>query len=211
MGADIQLENAVMGGGFCEIHGPFDPPHRVCPYCQREAEQRRAYGPPPDAPSEAEVTMDQNLEPDDDFVRETIEPDLPADASDVTEIVARPDQPDLGAYEGPPPFCWLVIKEPPAHRGEILNIQPGQVIGREGDVRWPDSRLSRRHAQITFEPLHDPVDADAPPIYAFHLWPFAPTNPVILNGEEVRGATPLSENDELRLGDTLFVIKMLID
>ena len=34
------------GGGFCERHGPFDAPHRTCPFCALEADQRRAYGPP---------------------------------------------------------------------------------------------------------------------------------------------------------------------
>jgi pSer/pThr/pTyr-binding forkhead associated (FHA) protein len=45
----------------------------------------------------------------------------------------------------------------------------------------------------------------------FHLWPFGPTNPVYINGRQVRGATPLVENDEIRLGDTLFVFKVLAD
>ena len=26
-----------MSGGFCERHGPFDPPHETCPYCAMES------------------------------------------------------------------------------------------------------------------------------------------------------------------------------
>ena len=43
----------------------------------------------------------------------------------------------------------------------------------------------------------------------YHLWPFAPTNPVYINGRAIRGATPLQENDEIKLGNTLFVFKVL--
>ena len=202
------------GGGFCELHGPFDPPHTECPYCAMENKQRRAYGPPAST-----VFHGQSEAPaDEDFVRQTVEPDAaPETDSDpsLTEVVLRvaakpelPPEPAPEVVEGPPPpIGWLVIKEPRARRGEIIRITGNQSIGREADIRWDDPRLSRQHARLTVEP---PEDApDAPPV--FHLWPYAPTNPVYINGREIRGATPLHENDEIRLGDTLFVFKVLMD
>ena len=92
-------------------------------------------------------------------------------------------------------------------RGEIVRIKPNQSIGREADIRWDDPRLSRQHARLTLEPPEDDPDADP----VFFLWPYAPTNPVYINGREIRGATPLHENDEIRLGDTLFGFKVLMD
>lgn len=192
------------GGGFCERHGPYDPPHRTCPYCALEAEQRRAYGPP------GVTVPGRTASPE---PPESAAPEPPAYGP--TEVITRdanlPEQ-SADAVESPPPepappLAWLIVREPRERRGALLPIAPNQTIGRDADVRWDDPRLSRVHARFTLEP---PEDAPgAAPVY--HLWPFAPTNPVTINGRAVRGATPLRENDEIRLGDTLFVFKVLAD
>jgi hypothetical protein len=191
-----------MGGGFCEKHGPFDPPHQTCPFCAREDQQRRAYGPPDAAPA-PEVAVEVEAEVDaTGFRRQTVEP---AQQADATEVVPRPEN---GADQSERvPLGWLIVKEPDEHRGAVLAVRPNQTIGRRGDVQWDDPRISRQHARLTFEV---PEDApDDPPM--FHLWPFGPANPVFINGREIRGATPLHENDEVRLGQTLFVFKALLD
>lgn len=104
----------------------------------------------------------------------------------------------------PEPLGWLIVTWPLEQRGEVLLVRANQTIGRQGDIRWNDVRLSRQHARLTFEPT---VDGEL----AFHLWPFGPTNPVIVNDEMIRGATPIYENDEIHLGDTLFIFKVLLD
>jgi pSer/pThr/pTyr-binding forkhead associated (FHA) protein len=143
-------------------------------------------------------------------VRRTVEPDV-RPKPDVTEIAPRPnaDPPESSAAPvgDTGALGWLVVKEPAARRGDVLAVRPGQTIGREGDVRYNDPRMSRQHARLTLEPPDDAPD-DTP---VFHLWPFGTTNPVIVNGQEIRGATPLHENDLVRLGDTLFVFKVLMD
>jgi hypothetical protein len=218
------------GGGFCDIHGPYDPPHRSCPFCALEGDERQVFGPPqatrPSTPSEPvspappmpELTevrpldaADELLAPDDDQA-----PDAP-DAVDAPGVIGAPSV--IGAEAAPAddevpgddepslPLGWLVVKEPVERRGVILPVHHNEIIGRQGDVQWYDPRLSRQHARVTVEPAED--DPDGPPV--FHLWPFAPTNPVFINGVTVRGATPLHENDEIRLGDTLFVFKVLTD
>ncbi|SRR5690554_759160 len=189
----------AQGGGFCERHGPFDPPHRVCPYCVIEDEQRRLYGPPPKAAAPPEPpAIDESPPPD---------APPPEDVDGFTALAPQ-DEPEADGQDAPPaPLGWLVVKRPIEQRGTILALAPNQSIGREGDIRWDDPGLSRQHARLTLEP---PEGApDAPPVY--HLWPFAPTNPVFINGREIRGATPLRENDEIRLGNTLFVFKTLTD
>jgi hypothetical protein len=186
------------GGGFCERHGPFDPPHRTCPYCALEDPQRRAFGPPSGAAGDAgRRTLD---------APPAGTPQAPS-GPELTEMRPADEEAEAPPYEGPQPLAWLIVKEPEAQRGTMLALAHNQVIGREGDLRWDDPRLSRQHARVTVEPpAHAP---ESPPL--FHLWPFGPTNPIFINGEEVRGATPLYENDEIRLGDTLFVFKTLAD
>lgn len=197
----------AQGGGFCERHGPFDPPHRTCPFCALEDDQRRLYGPPSAGPARAAVASpeaparEKTPEPD------RSEPDELDEPLGLTEAAPV----DLIEEDAPPdraqPLGWLVVKQPVDKRGTILTIGPNQSIGREADIRWDDPGLSRQHARLTLEP---PESApDAPPV--FHLWPFAPTNPVYINEREIRGATPLRENDEIRLGNTLFVFKTLTD
>lgn len=203
-----------VGGGFCELHGPYDPPHQECPYCAKDQAERQVYGPPqqtiphPAAPPAPDAS-------DDDYRRITVEPE-PPDHPGLTEMIPREDAPDQPADvdsqgvpvpPGPPLLGWFVIRQPVEQRGTIIPIEAGQVIGREGQIRWNDPRMSRQHARLTMEP---PADTPgAPP--EFHIWPFGPTNPVRINGQEVRGATPLRENDEIQLGDTLVVFKLLRD
>lgn len=192
------------GGGFCERHGPYDPPDLTCPFCAMEKDERRVYGPPAEPP------------PATGFVRQTVEPEVKPVA---TELISRRTPDDAPPDEEPdeiadlPPgvesrlLGWLVVRQPVERRGTVLPVGPNQVIGREGDIRWDDPGLSRQHARLTLEPAEE--DPDGPPVY--HLWPFGPTNPVFINGRESRGATPLRENDEIQLGDTLFVFKTLVD
>jgi hypothetical protein len=201
------------GGGFCDKHGPFDPPHRTCPYCAIERERQRAYSPPAE-PDSAPAARNA---PPTGFVRQTVEPPppdvKPEPRPGVTEIVPRRSlDPEPPAEDEAPPappdlLGWLIVKEPAAQRGVALTVRANQIIGREGDVRWDDPRLSRQHARLTVEPSAE--FPDDPPV--FHLWPFGTTNPVFVNGQEIRGATPLHENDQVRLGDTLFVFKVLTD
>jgi hypothetical protein len=193
------------GGGFCEIHGPYDPPHLVCPYCAMQDEQRKLYGPPGGTPLRPPAERPPDSATETDFVRQTVEPEV---VPNLTELVSRPPS-DLDEAENalPPILGWLIVKEPAERRGEIIPIRANQIIGREGDIRWEDPKLSRHHARLTLEPPGD-MPEEGP---LFHVWPFGPTNPVVINGREIRGATPLRENDEIRLGDTLLVLKLLAD
>ncbi|MBN1284099.1 MAG: FHA domain-containing protein [Anaerolineae bacterium] len=177
------------GGGFCDIHGPYDPPHTSCPYCA--ANKGRPQPPPaledelptefPAAPGASDL--------DDDQVTQWPSRRTPDFDDDFTQIDAP-----AGSQE---PLAWLVIAEGP-RRGHIIHVTPGQSIGRKGaDVVWDDPKISRMHARITLE------DGE------FYLWDFGTANGTFVNGERIRAATAVRENDRIKLGDTIFVLKIL--
>ncbi len=197
----------AQGGGFCERHGPFDPPHQVCPFCVLEDEQRRLYGPPSGggaALAARPVTKPPDVTTEDRAAKPSVEPDEPLGLTEVAALDVIEEEALPGKKS---PLAWLVVKQPVEKRGTLLPIGPNQSIGREADIRWEDPSLSRQHARLTLEPPEGAPEAQP----VFHLWPFAPTNPVYINEREIRGATPLRENDEIRLGNTLFVFKTLTD
>lgn len=105
-------------------------------------------------------------------------------------------------------LLWLVVREPIERRGTILIIPPEAILGRgrDVDVRWDDARMSRRHARFTLEP--DPDLPDDPTLVYF-IWPLEARNGILLNGRLLRGAQRLNENDELTMGETVFIVKTL--
>ncbi len=196
------------GGGFCERHGPFDPPYTTCPYCAREAQQRLAYGPP-----EATVHGHATTTADGDFARYI---PLPPASANVNEAPPDANSEHLSGTEDATnaagktsalPLAWLIVKSPLEQRGVVLPVHSNQVIGREGDIHWDAPLLSRQHARFTLETPDDAPDSSP----LFHVQPCDPAHPVYVNGEPIDGATPLQENDEIGLGETLFVFKVLRD
>ena len=178
------------GGGFCDIHGPFDPPYKTCPYCA--AGKGRPQAPPPlddelptELPGQRHAT--QSSDYDDEEVTQWPTRRRAAFDDDITEVEA----PIAG------PVAWLVIAEG-VRRGHIIKIAPGQSIGRKSaDIIWDDPKISRLHARITLE------DGE------FYIWDFGTPNGTYVNGERIRAATLIKENDVIKIGDTSFVLKVL--
>ena len=46
------------------------------------------------------------------------------------------------------PLLWLIVLEPIESRGVVISVKPGAVIGRQGDIRWNDPHISRKHAHF---------------------------------------------------------------
>lgn len=182
------------GGGFCDIHGPYDPPHTSCPYCA--AGKGRPEAPPPlddELPTElpARGRRFSPLVSYDDYDDEEITQWPTRRRAEFDEDVTEVGAPDAG------PLAWLVIAEGP-RRGHILKVTPGQAVGRKGaDIVWDDPKISRQHARITLEEGQ------------FYIWDFGTPNGTYVNGERIRAATPIKENDVIRMGDTQFVFKSL--
>jgi hypothetical protein len=195
---------------FCEKHGPYDANPGGCPYCARQSS-----GPPQPPPllDDEEPTdpwggrgrpdyFDDDLEETDprvgrrDFEDDLEETDLPrrmrrGDAWDDLDktVVDRPAKTGL--------LGWLIVKEG-TRRGKIYEIQDGTAIGRkDGNVLLNDVKVSKLHAKIR-------VKDDQ-----FEIGDMFSENGTFVNGEQIQGPTPLQENDEIKMGDTVFVLKTL--
>jgi hypothetical protein len=219
---------------FCEKHGPYDADLPECPYCARQS-GGRPQAPKPleeEEPGAREAT-DQPL--DDEDLEETdprggvslAEEDL--DETDLPrryrESAPAGDEEDLDETElpqrlraSPAPSVlaglqdeedtiaerieigllgWLIVKEG-LRRGQVYRLHSGITIGRDhADILVRDAKISRPHARLTIE--ND----------QFVVWDFGTENGTYINGERIRQATPLNENDVIRMGDTVFVLKTM--
>ena len=101
-------------------------------------------------------------------------------------------------------MLWLIIASPIEHRGTVLPIADGAIIGRQGDIPRDDARMSRKHAR--FIRIDDP---DNPGYEIFAIKPEKSRNGTRINGKRIKVTTPLRENDVIIMGDTRFVVKVL--
>lgn len=199
---------------FCEKHGPYDANLGSCPYCARQSSGRPV--PPPMLDDEdptdpwggrgRPAPAFDDLEETDlrgsragfkDDLDETELPrrlrartnDLWDSGDDDKTIIDRPAKSGL--------LGWLVVKDGP-RRGQIHELRDGMTVGRDNAALLiRDPKMSRPHAKVTIE------DGQ------FTLWDFGSENGTFVNGEKIRSATPLQENDEIKMGDTFLVLKTL--
>lgn len=195
---------------YCPQHGPYDASLGGCPYC---AGSQRPAAP---TPLEDDLPTDLGLDPvspaspglggeDGEMATE-----IPArragrgfldfDGEDETELGRRVDRDDVTELEfdtarGTEGMLW--VKEGP-RRGRFYPVMHGTVVGRkDGDLILDDPKVSGMHAKFTIE------NED------FVVWDFGSANGTYVNGKKIREATVLYENDLIKIGDTVFVIKML--
>jgi hypothetical protein len=113
------------------------------------------------------------------------------DEEDVT-VIDREDTSLMG---------WLIVKSGPSlRRGHILKIRSGAIYGRSrkhADVLIDDEKVSSKHALIKVKEEK------------FILVDLGSTNGTFVNGTELTGAIEIQENDEIRIGNTCFVLKVL--
>jgi hypothetical protein len=102
-------------------------------------------------------------------------------------------------------LAWLVVVYPIEKRGMMIELGPNTIIGRgrEADIRWEDERLSRRHARFW---LGLDQQANKP---AYFITPLEARKAVEVNQVAITSSLRLYENDQVLLGDTLFVVKIL--
>jgi len=110
--------------------------------------------------------------------------------------IHRQDQTEIDIVDdGPLGLLW--VKEGP-RRGQIHKIKHNTVMGRsQGEILVDDPKASSSHAKITYEDDK------------FYIWDFGTSNGTYVNGERIRAATELNENDEIKIGALVFVIKIL--
>jgi hypothetical protein len=189
---------------LCPKHGPYDASLPACPYCSGS-------GRPPAPP----VLGDDDLATDLGYgsvnrVMEGEEPtDIPVhrgrgravdfEEDEKTEIKKNRKGDDITeiAVEDTGVQALLWVKEGD-RRGHTYKVKDGCVVGRkDGDLVLDDPKVSNPHAKICFENE------------AFVIWDFGSKNGTFVNGERIRAATALKENDTVKIGDTLFVLKVL--
>lgn len=106
------------------------------------------------------------------------------------------------------PLCWLVVSRPLERRGTIIQVQPNDLIGRGKDasIRWDDPRMSRIHARFTLEADPRKPDDDT---QHYVVWSVGARNGIYVNDTLMPKAHQLKENDIIRMGDTVMVVKLL--
>lgn len=102
------------------------------------------------------------------------------------------------------PLLWLIVLEPVESRGVVIPVKSGAVIGRQGDIRWNDLHMSRKHAHFML--VQNPAQAEK---QVFAVAPFNDRNGTYVNGERIHHVTLLQENDHVEMGNTLFVVKVV--
>ena len=187
----------------CPVHGPYDASYGSCPYDHPEAGRRPAAPIPLD---EDDLPTDLGGRPPRPSGFDEDEPtDIGAgrrgkgflDEDEVTEIRRpRDDVTEIEEVEtGPVAILW--VKEG-RRRGKIHRVQDGTLVARkDGDLVLDDPKISNPHARFRFEEDK------------FYLWDFGSRNGTYVNGERIRAATALKENDEVKMGDSVFVLKIL--
>ena len=125
---------------------------------------------------------------------------LDGDSEDVTQIGRRGedglDHTELA--EAPAGLMGILWVKEGRRRGHIHHIKNGAVVGRgRTSLIFDDPKVSEQHAKFTVEDNQ------------FVLWDFGSLNGTFVNGERIRSATVLKENDVIKMGDTIVVLKVL--
>jgi hypothetical protein len=190
---------------ICPIHGYYDASEGSCPQCRQEGR--------PEAPSPLGMSED-DMATDIGGGGAMPGPAYGGGGNGATELGQNyhgdpgyGDETELGQAhnigetefeiidEGPLGLLW--VKEGP-RRGQIHRIKENSVVGRtRGDILLDDPKVSSNHAKFTFEEEN------------FFIWDFGTRNGTFVNGEQIRSATALEENDEVKIGDYIFVFKTL--
>jgi hypothetical protein len=197
---------------ICQIHGPYAASLGSCPYCAKSSNGR----PQPPRPLDEEDNMPTDigfrapgsrvsLSNDDDAPTEL--PGgrrlggriLDADDEESTHLGQRRDLDETEVefnkeirIEG---ILW--VKEG-SRRGQIYKIKNVCVIGRKNtDIIIEDQKVSREHAKLAFKEDH------------FILLDLLSENGTYVNGEKILSVTTLKENDLIKIGSTVLVLKIL--
>ncbi len=214
---------------FCPKHGPYDASYDTCPYCS--GEYKRPPAPKPLSEDDLPTNFDQAQSPSHGSPSQN---DLPTDfgpggaspqkgyGSDDAPTDLGPkrksgkrfldiddeEETNLGRYAmgddvteldhaitGTLGILWVKDGN---RRGHVYKIKDSTVIGRkEGDLVLDDPKVSNPHAKFTVE------DGQ------FTVWDFGSRNGTFVNGERIRAATILKENDAIKMGDSTFILKIL--
>lgn len=198
-----------MPEAFCPQHGPYDASALSCPYCARSSSRPR-----PPSPLDDDLPTDPGggaRKP-----RGTSDDEIPTEVrtrgtwrggqeeEDTTEIPSRykpDDDIEVTVVDRPQKglLGWLVVKSGGRY-GHIYKIKPQAIIGRDArraTMVLDDERISTIHARFIIKDDQ------------FMLVDLGSSNGTFVNGEAITGATVVKENDEIKMGNLVFVLKTL--
>ncbi len=210
----------MSAANFCPEHGPYT--ENTCPWCA--APPGRPAAPSPleedDMPTEAFVGhSDQRRGAEGYQGGDETEPPrrvgiLDGEDYDETEMPSRRrrerildghDYDELDETvldrEDTSFMGWLIVKKSQyMRRGHIMKIRSGAIWGRDNkkaDIVIDDEKVSGIHARIQLKDDN------------FVVHDLGSANGTWVNNEEIQSPVVLNENDEIKIGDTILVLKTL--
>lgn len=219
---------------FCEKHGPYDASLGKCPYCSGGGRQpydpgsldddvstdpRMAFSPKGYSDNDETILPGQGRSGGYDSSGDTTEPPIHGkrgsineDDTQLPERIAKKrildegydDELDDTVLERPDHvglMGWLIVKKSQhMRRGTILKVRPGGIFGRspkKADFVVDDEKVSSLHARIQLKDNQ------------FVIIDMGSSNGTWVNDIEIQGPTTLKQDDEIKLGDAIFVLKTL--
>lgn len=190
----------------CPIHGTLEPGWTTCPYCQKEARESTRAGSAAPTQKRAGPPKPRSLNE-----RETQKGAAPGARSQAEDKTVRRGPAPQGRGRGrvaptervhrpPELLAWLIMKEG-SRIGQVFELDPaGTDIGREpaNHIVLDDPKVSAFHAKIKVEEGKQLM-----------VWDLASANGTFVNGEKVTAPVPIKENDAIRVGTTVLVLKTL--
>lgn len=114
------------------------------------------------------------------------------DRDEEMTVIDRPDTSLMG---------WLIVKTSPClRRGHILKVKSGAIYGRstnKADYVIDDEKVSSIHMRLLIKEGK------------FYVFDLGSANGTRLNGQEITGSTELHQDDEIKIGNSVFVLKTL--
>lgn len=186
---------------FCPEHGPYDASFEACPQCGELPATPRSLNEMDDL----ETDIGYGRPPVDIEEEDTVIPGKGRStgfAGDSTTVLSSEmgREMDETQLEGSAPalveaILWVKSGN---RRGRYYPVKHNTVIGRkEGNLILDDLTVSGTHAKITQQGGK------------YTIWDFGSANGTFVNGKRIREATSIGENDEIKIGDTVFVLKLL--
>lgn len=190
--------------GHCPNHGPYEG--EACPYPPPHGNEGRPENPSLDDDAPTDLGDHRGAGYDISGEEPTEIPGggrrgrfLDDDEEETDYGRGRYDELDVTELESPTvvTLAMLWVKEG-RRRGRTYPIKHGTVVGRkEGDLILDDPKVSGMHAKFNMEGDN------------FVVWDFGSANGTLVNGKKIREATILEENDLVKIGETIFVVKLL--
>ncbi len=193
----------------CPLHGPYPASYGTCPRCAKLSGSR-PQDPGPIGASDDDMPTDyfgsrdsMGFQPNNADESPTILPGGSGRILDMDEQETNlgfqrqgDDVTELAVPEvGPQAILW--VKEG-RKRGRIYQVKEETIIGRKNvDLILDDPKVSSTHAKVVIEKDN------------YILIDFHSKNGTFVNGERIKAETTLKENDTIKIGDVVFVLKIL--